>query len=214
MVMPVILMKHKLLLIIMLLLLFLSIICQCAAGVIIRRLIKETENMAATENRMLKQCRLKYAGCFKLNGKITNTDVFVDKFLQKLEYAHLPFLRLPQISSQLMLLSVLVTGITICLCLASGDTLFQIIPYYFISILGLYLFFSVSGMVDIQGQKIILKTNLVDYLENHMMPRLEQEKEEGLKQLRESEKTVENKQQEDMLAYQEELESLLKELLA
>ena len=104
--------------------------------------------------------------------------------------------------------------------------MFQIIPYYLISILGLYLYFSVSGAVDIQGQKAILKTDLTDYLENHLMPRLEQENEISAEQMRKSaqdisevtEKEVFGKR--DRLEFpkgendQEELENLLKELFA
>lgn len=215
--MPVILMKHKFLLILILTLLLLSIICQIAVGVIFRKMIRETDNMATTENKLLKQCKLKYSNCYKLNGRVVNTSVFVDKFIQRISYAHLPLYKMPHIAGQLMMLSVLVTGITICLCLASGDTLFQIIPYYLISILGLYLYFSVSGIADIQGQKTILKTDLVDYLENHLMPRLEQEKEaeavkkeENGKELFSPEKGRENRLSEEKL----ELENLLKELLA
>ncbi len=215
--MPVILMKHKFLLILILTLLLLSIICQIAVGVIFRKMIRETDNMATTENKLLKQCKLKYSNCYKLNGRVINTSVFVDKFIQRISYAHLPLYKMPHIAGQLMMLSVLVTGITICLCLASGDTLFQIIPYYLISILGLYLYFSVSGIADIQGQKTILKTDLVDYLENHLMPRLEQEKEaeavkkeDAEKELFSPEKGRENRLSEEKL----ELENLLKELLA
>lgn len=226
--MPVILMKHKLLLMMIFLFLLLSIICQIITGVIFRNLIREANNMTATDNKLLKQCKLKYSNCYKLNGRMVNTAVFVDKFIQKMRLGHMTLSRMSHISGQLMMLSVLVTGITICLCLASGDTIFQIIPYYLISILGLYLYFSVSGAVDIQGQKTILKTDLTDYLENHLMPRLEQENEVSTSQAQirkpvqnsseSTEKEADGKRDNQESAQgeneQEELENLLKELLA
>lgn len=180
--------------------------------------------MSATENKLLRQCKLKYSNCYKLNGRMVNTAVFVDRFIQKMRCGHLTLSRMSHVSGQLMMLSVLVTGITICLCLASGDTLFQIIPYYLISILGLYLYFSVSGAVDIQGQKTILKTDLTDYLENHLMPRLEQESEVSMVQAKKPMQDVsESMEEEGKRGRQEsvksendreELENLLKELLA
>ena len=226
--MPVILMKHKFLLMMIFLFLLLSIICQIITGVIFRNLIREANNMTATDNKLLKQCKLKYSNCYKLNGRMVNTAVFVDKFIQKMRLGHMTLSRMSHISGQLMMLSVLVTGITICLCLASGDTIFQIIPYYLISILGLYLYFSVSGAVDIQGQKTILKTDLTDYLENHLMPRLEQENEVSTSQAQirkpvqnsseSTEKEADGKRDKQESAQgeneQEELENLLKELLA
>ena len=222
--MPVILMKHKFLLMMIFLFLLLSIICQIITGVIFRNLIREANNMSATENKLLRQCKLKYSNCYKLNGRMVNTAVFVDRFIQKMRCGHLTLSRMSHVSGQLMMLSVLVTGITICLCLASGDTLFQIIPYYLISILGLYLYFSVSGAVDIQGQKTILKTDLTDYLENHLMPRLEQESEVSTVQAKKPMQDVsESMEEEGKRGRQEsvksekdreELENLLKELLA
>lgn len=215
--MLVVFMKHKVLLTIIFSLLLLSIICQIVMGVIYQNLIKEANNMAATENKLLKQCRLKYTNCYKLNGRMVNTAVFVDKFIQKMRYAHLPLTRLSHISGQLMMLSVLVTGITICFSLASGDTLFQIIPYYLISILGLYLYFSISGIVDVQGKKSMLKTDLVDYLENHLMPRLEIERENMMAENGKSREEVEEAPKQVIpvsIDYQEELEALLNEFFA
>lgn len=159
-----------------------SIICQIISGIIYQKMISESDNMSATENRFLKQCKQKYANYYKLNGKMVNTGVFVDKFLQKIRIAGIRLNRLNYIAGQMMMLSVLTTGISICLSLAAGSTLFQIIPYYLISILGLYLYFSVSGIVDVSEKRKALKINLIDYLENHYAPRLETERENALEE--------------------------------
>lgn len=226
--------KHKFLAAAIFCLLILSIICQIIMGVIIQNMIKESGNMPTTENKLLKQCKLKFANCYKLNGRMVNTSVFVDKFIQKICFINISLVRLSHISGQLMMLSIVVTGIAVCLSLAAGDTLFQIIPYYLSSILGLYLYFSISGIVDIQSKKNILKTNLVDYLENHFAPRLEIEKENTLaggerrweasnsraavkeEEKKESKKDRETGRQTIPVSadYQEELEDLLKEFFA
>lgn len=159
-----------------------SIICQIISGIIYQKMISESDNMSATENRFLKQCKQKYANYYKLNGKMVNTGVFVDKFLQKIRIAGVRLNRLNYIAGQMMMLSVLTTGVSICLSLAAGSTLFQIIPYYLISILGLYLYFSVSGIVDVSEKRKALKINLIDYLENHYAPRLETERENALEE--------------------------------
>ena len=74
--------KYKLLLFLIILFFVCSIICQIVPGVILSRLLEETENMAATKNRPLKQCRLKYINCCQLNGRVVNTGVFVDRLLE------------------------------------------------------------------------------------------------------------------------------------
>ena len=50
----------------------------------------------------------------------------------------------------------------------------MVAPFYLISFLGLYLYFAASSLVDLPGKINILRTNLVDYLENHLSNRLDQ----------------------------------------
>ena len=236
-----ILMEHEILTGLIFFSLLLGIICQIIPGVIYQRMISASDHMAETKNKQLKSCKEKYAGHYKLNGKMVNTGVFVDKFLQKVCIARIKLSFLNHISGQMMMLSILITGLSICLSLASGSTLFQIIPYYLVSILGMYLYFSISGMVNIQEKKEILRINLTDYLENYLAPRLETEKEnameEGVKKrekygkelLKELEAKEKAKEEETknpqsrilgeilqpvMNQHQEELESLLEEFFA
>ena len=163
--------KYKLLLV----LIIVFFICsQVIPGVILSHLLAETGNMASTQNQPLKQCRLKYINCCQLNGRVVNTSVFVDRFIRKLTFAGISLSRISHLAGQMMMLSILVTGIGVCRCLSAGGTLFQIIPYYVISILELYLYFTLSGAVDIAGRKEALKIELTDYLENHLLPRLQE----------------------------------------
>ena len=236
-----ILMEHEILTGLIFFSLLLGIICQIIPGVIYQRMISASDHMAETKNKQLKSCKEKYAGHYKLNGKMVNTGVFVDKFLQKVCIARIKLSFLNHISGQMMMLSILITGLSICLSLASGSTLFQIIPYYLVSILGMYLYFSISCMVNLQEKKEILRINLTDYLENYLAPRLETEKEnameEGVKKrekygkelLKELEAKEKAKEEETknpqsrilgeilqpvMNQHQEELESLLEEFFA
>lgn len=236
-----ILLEHEILTGFILGFLLFSVICQIIPGVIYHRMISASDHMAETKNKQLSKCKEKYADFYKLNGKMVNTGIFVDRFLQKICIARIKLSWLNHISGQMMMLSVLITGLSICLSLASGSTLFQIIPYYLISILGMYLYFSISGMVNLQEKKDVLRINLTDYLENYFAPRLETEKEnameEGVKKrekygkelLRELEAREEAKEgeikstqnkilgeilQPVMNQHQEELESLLEEFFA
>lgn len=177
-----VLLKHKVLTILIFTFLLLSILCQIIAGVIYQSMITQADNMSASSNKILKQCKQKYSNYYKLNGKMVNTAVFVDKFLQKISIMGIPLVRFSHLAGQLMMLFVLCIGVSICFSLAVGDTLFQIMPYYLISILGLYLYFSVSGVMDLQEKRNALKINLTDYLENHLIPRLEIEKEAGIEE--------------------------------
>lgn len=166
--------EHRVLTLVFLILLLLSIICQSIIGVIFKRMIRESDNMATTSNKRLKQCKLKFMNCFQLNGSVANVSVFVDKFLTKLTFCGVSLTGIQHLSGQLVLLSVAAAGIGACREIIQGGTLGNVLPYYIASFLGLYIYFSVSGMVDVQGKRERLKISLVDYLENHMSNKLRQ----------------------------------------
>lgn len=151
----------------------LSLFLRIFLGLLYHRLIRETDNMATTRNKMLKQCKLKFANCYQLSNGVANIPVFVDKFLNRLSFGHVSYTMLYHLSGQTMLLSVVFSGVGICKCIVGGKTLGDILPFYIVSFLGLYLYFSVSAIADIKGKKRMLKVNLVDYLENHLSPRID-----------------------------------------
>lgn len=150
-----------------------SILIRGLLGEFYRRMILETDNMATTENKLLKQCKTKFANCYQLNNGVANIPVFVDKFLNRLAFGPFSFQTLYHISGQAMLLSVVCAGIGICKSITDGRMLGEILPFYIVSFLGLYVYFSISTIVDIKGKRRILKVNLVDYLENHLSSRIE-----------------------------------------
>lgn len=153
--------------------LVLSIFLRIFLGLLYQNMIREADNMATTKNKMLKQCKLKFANCYQLSNGVANIPVFVDKFLNRLSFGHLSFSMMYHLSGQAMLLSVVFSGVGICRCIVGGKTLGEILPFYIVSFIGLYLYFSVSTVVDIKGRKRVLKVNLVDYLENHLSPRID-----------------------------------------
>lgn len=150
----------------------LSILVRLLLAGFYHTMIKETDNMATTNNRLLKQCKVKFANCYQLNGRVANIPVFVDKFLNRLAFGHLSFDAWYHLSGQCMLFSVVFAGVGICKGIMDGRMLGEILPFYIVSFLGMYLYFSLSAMVDIKGKRRVLKTNLIDYLENHLSGRI------------------------------------------
>lgn len=151
----------------------LSLFFRVFLGMVYQNMIKEADNMAATNNKLLKQCKLKFANCYQLSNGVSNIPIFVDKFINRLSFGHISFDLLYHLSGQAMLLSVVFSGVGICKCIVRGRTLGAILPFYIVSFIGLYLYLSVSTVVDVKGKRRKLKINLVDYLENHLSPRID-----------------------------------------
>lgn len=164
--------EEKVLSILMFVSLVLSVTGRIMIGILYQNMIHETENMSATKNKALKQCKLKFANCYQLNSGVANIPIFVDKCLNRMHVGPFTFQTVYHLSGQMMLLSVFFAGAGICRCIIRGFSVGEILPFYIVSFLGLYLYFAVSAIADIKGRRRILKTNLVDYLENHMVNRL------------------------------------------
>lgn len=167
-------MERRTLSIIFLTFLLLSIICQITIGVIYRKLIKETDHMSAAKNKFLRQCKLKFINCYQISGEVANISVFVDKSISKISFLGISMTGLHHLAGQFILLSVATAGAGACYEITQGETVGKILPYYLVSFLGLYVYFSISGLVDIAGKKERLKINLIDYLENHLANQLKQ----------------------------------------
>lgn len=220
--------KHPEFMIPILALLLLSIICQISIGVLYHKLILETENMSSTANKSLQQLKLKFSSCCQLHDGISNIPIFVDKYINQIKIYGISLSILKHLSGQLVLLSILISGIGAYRGIIQEEAILYIAPYYIISFLGLYCYFAISSLVNIAESSKVLRTNLIDYLENHLANRLQQtsldlklvqgeladsaEPDEG----KDAAEVKEDKPENAILSHTEaqELESLLKEFLA
>lgn len=150
----------------------LSILMQILLGILYQKMTWEVENMATTNHRFLKQCKLKFANCYQLNNGVPNIPVFVDKFLSRLAFGPISFEGIYRLAGQVMLLSVASAGAGVCKSILKGRFLGEILPFYIVSFLALYLYFSISALMDVRGRRRNLKISLVDYLENHLASRI------------------------------------------
>lgn len=172
--------QHSYLIGIVLALLVLSILGQIIIGILYQKMIQETDNMAVTENKILKQCKLKFSNCYELNEGSVNIPVFVDKFMNQMKFAGIRVTNMTHVSGQLLLLSIFAAGVGACMGIINGEGLMELLPYYIVSLFGLYLYFSISSLVDAKGKKYMVRTNLIDYLENHLIKRLQLVKKEEM----------------------------------
>ena len=167
-----ILLENILLTAIIISLIIISIVGQVLIGAIYQRLINEAENLSTTDNKHLKLCKLKFQNCYQLNGNVPNIPVFVDKFISRLTLFGLSLNSLRRLASQMIMLAVFTSGCGVCFGIIAGETMFRLLPYYILAIVGLYIYFSVAALVDIPNCRETLKINLMDHLENHLLSRL------------------------------------------
>lgn len=177
-----IILQHKIIMSVVFILFIAAIVLQILISRYYSILIQETENMATTRVPILCQCKRKYSNSYRLNNGILNVPVFVERYLNKIRLGKIKISTWKHISGQLILFSVFTAGLGACLGIIQGSTLGEILPFYIVSMFGLYFYFAISGAVDISEKKEVLKTNLIDYLENHMGNKLD-DLEESIRKL-------------------------------
>ena len=97
-----------------------GILIRILLALIYQKMIKEADNMAATSNKLLKQCKLKFANCYQLNNGVSNIPIFVDKFLNRMSLGIFSFETLYHLSNQAVLLSVVTAGVGVCKSIIAG----------------------------------------------------------------------------------------------
>lgn len=216
--MTIIFEKHPYLSGIIIFIFLMGILLQILIGNVLGRMVNDADNMASTENKQLKQCKLKFVNCYKLNDGMGNVPVFVERFLEKIEIGKVKITLLHRISGQLILLSVLLSGLGAARGIAAGEKIGEILPFYVLPFLGLYLYYVAASFAGMEEKKKSLRFSLVDYLENHMAGRLKMT-DRILNQKIEQEdakKTTEEKKEAVSIFGEEEkqeLENLLREFL-
>ena len=64
--------KEKLIVVLMFVCLLISILVRLILAFVYQEMIQETENMSTTNHKMLKQCKLKFSNCCRMNNGMQN----------------------------------------------------------------------------------------------------------------------------------------------
>lgn len=140
-----------------------SVVCQLTIAYYLVQMVKESEKLESENVTYLKDWIEEY---IKEESKITNRSVFVDKKIQQFSIGKFTIFQIKHLSGQALLFMIFLSGAGACMGIVNGKTLGQILPFYIISLLGLYVHFSLSGFVNLEENKKIIKMNIVDFLEN------------------------------------------------
>ena len=192
-----------------------SVVLQMLIGNVLGRMVYEAENMASTENKQLKQFKLKFMNCYKMNEGMENVTVFVERFLEKIAIGKVKVSSIHRISSQLMLFAVFLSGLGAARGIVLNETVGQVLPFYVFAFLGLYIYYVATSFAGMEEKKLSLKFSLVDYLENHMVGRLKQTEEVLNQKLGEKNEQIPVRPKESFFSEKDkqELETLLREFL-
>ena len=136
------------------LLMLLSIICQLMLIYHMVKLVKESESLEESEPQIMGPWIEEYLMEAK---KITNISVFVDKKIQQICIGKMTLIRWKHTSGQLLLAMVFLSGCGACMGIIRGKTLGDILPYYIVSLLGVYIYISLLNTPSISFYLLYFK---------------------------------------------------------
>ena len=156
----------------------------CALGILIRfilnmvyiYLVKESDKLGSTNNKLLKHMKMKFETCYKLNIGVNNVDTFVDKSLTKYKFCGLLLSTWENFSGQVLLLSFLIIPISAVFGVVFEISRDQILYTGAVGVLVGAALILVDKMTNLSVKKQMIRLNLLDYLENFCKVRLEHEK--------------------------------------
>ena len=155
----------------------------CALGVLLRfvldmvyiYLVKESDKLGTTKNKLLKHMKMKFETCYKLNIGVNNVDTFVDKSLTKYKFCGLLLSTWENFSGQVLLLSFLIIPISAVFGVVFEISREQILYTGAVGLLAGAALILVDKMTNLPVKKQMIRLNLLDYLENFCKVRLEHE---------------------------------------
>lgn len=155
----------------------------CALGLLLRltvnlvykHLVKESDRLGETKNKMLTHMKMKFATCFKLKIGVNNVDTFVDKSVLKYRFCGVLLSTWENASGQVLFLNLLLVPVATVFGVAYDCGQNQVLLAGAVGILTSAVLILVDISINLSAKKRLLRINLLDYLENFCKVRLEQE---------------------------------------
>lgn len=152
-----------------------GVLIKFAIAIIYKCLIKASENMGSTKNKLMKMLKLKFEACYKLNIGVNNVDVFVDKYVYKYKFCGVLLYTWENFGGQILILCMLTGTVSAGLGLYNECGRREILSTFFMGILTSALLIMFESFINLPAKRNVLKANISDYLDNFLKVRLEKE---------------------------------------
>lgn len=144
-------------------------------NLVYKHLVKESDRLGETKNKMLKHMKMKFSTCYKLKIGVNNVDTFVDKNVLRYKFCGILLSTWDNTCGVILFLSLLIVPIISVFGVIYKCGQDQVLLAGAVGILTSAVLIIVDKFFNITGKRKMLRLNLLDYLENFCKVRLEQE---------------------------------------
>lgn len=150
-----------------------AILLKCICAILYRKLLHDSQQLQTTKNKWLRAMLTKYEACYKIRISINDPDCFVSRQLERHQFFKLSLHTLE--NSDLFAASLLVSTSLLALIqgVKNGQALQQLLMQILVPLFLLSLIALSESLFRIRHKKRCLKLQLLDYLENTIQSKLE-----------------------------------------
>lgn len=152
-----------------------GILMKLVVQVLYARLLKASETMSTSKNKLAKNMKKKFEAYYKLKLGVNNVDIFVDKHFFHYKFCGIFLSTWETLCGQVLVLTLLTGAISTILGLIYECGKNQILSTFSVGILSCGVLIFLEGVINPGGKKEMIRLNMKDYLENSLKARLVQE---------------------------------------
>lgn len=167
--------EHNIIIYAMFVLFGLGLLLKIMQAVTYYQLIKASEEMATSENRLMKQIRLRFDTCYKIKIGVHNVDSFVDKYVYSYKIGGVSLYTLENLSGQITMIGLLLAlfgGMAAYLLDCGQEVILSTLTIGSSTVLLLIAF---DMLFSLSAKQKLLRVHMKDYLENNLKAKLENE---------------------------------------
>ncbi|MDD7403223.1 MAG: hypothetical protein SO170_02555 [Butyribacter sp.] len=152
-----------------------AILLKCICAIVYQLILRESEQMAGTKNKWLRSICTKFEACYQLKMPVYDINTFVRTYLEQYRFLGVS---IKSLENSDYLCALVLTG---CTLLSIIYGIFYELPAKWIAIhsltFALFFIFLAFGelLFQVRYKKKMVQLQLVNYFENHLRARLENE---------------------------------------
>ncbi len=138
-------------------------------------LIKAARDMGTSDNKLMKNIRIKFDACYKLKVGVNNVDIWVDKYVYSHKFSGIPLYTWENIGGQLLIVCGLIAlgGSVLAYFLKCGQVV--ILSTMVSGGLASLVLIAFEILLNLPTKRNLLRIYMKDYLENNLKAKLENE---------------------------------------
>ncbi len=140
-----------------------------------KRLIRASDDMGNSQNKLMKVLCLKFEAYYKLKIGVKNVDALVDKYVYKYRVGKVLLSTWENLGGQALISCLLIGTVAGVLGVAAECGQAEVLSTVFIGALTSAVLIAVENLMNLNNKRTLLRTYMKDYLENYLKARLENE---------------------------------------